>query len=64
MVVKAGLPRAFSTPWERISLASPLPVADAVRERRLVWVADEEEMARRYPRIAVALPYQYRFAAL
>ncbi|MER6914366.1 SpoIIE family protein phosphatase [Streptomyces sp. NPDC000594] len=64
MAVKAGLPRSFTTPWERISLASPLPVADAVRERRLVWVADEEEMARRYPRIAVALPYQYRFAAL
>ncbi|GLF96985.1 PP2C family protein-serine/threonine phosphatase [Streptomyces yaizuensis] len=64
MAVKAGLPRAFSTPWERISLASPLPVADAVRRLRLVWVPDEEEMAHRYPRIAVALPYRYRFAAL
>ncbi|MGY3205986.1 SpoIIE family protein phosphatase [Streptomyces sp. TE5632] len=64
MAVAAGLPRAFAAPWERVALSAPIPVADAVRERRLVWVGGEEEMARRYPRIAVVLPYQFAVAAL
>nr|WP_267243492.1 SpoIIE family protein phosphatase [Streptomyces sp. PR69] len=64
MAVMAGLPRAFAAPWERVALAAPVPVADAVRERRLVWVAGEEDMARRYPRIAVVLPYPFTIAAL
>ncbi|MBL3666094.1 SpoIIE family protein phosphatase [Streptomyces sp. M2CJ-2] len=64
MAVVAGLPRAFAAPWERVALSAPIPVADAVRERRLVWVGGEEEMARRYPRIAVVLPYQFSLAAL
>ncbi|MFG2881363.1 SpoIIE family protein phosphatase [Streptomyces sp. NPDC048297] len=64
MAVKAGLPRAFVAPWERVSVNAPLPVAQAVRERRLVWVGGEEEMARRFPRIAVVLPYPFALAAL
>ncbi|MGW4565115.1 SpoIIE family protein phosphatase [Streptomyces sp. NPDC004561] len=64
MAVHAGLPRAFAAPWERVGLSAPLPVADAVREQRLVWVGGEEEMARRYPRIAVVLPYPFALAAL
>ncbi|WP_398859246.1 SpoIIE family protein phosphatase [Streptomyces chengmaiensis] len=64
MAVMAGLPRAFAAPWERVALTSPVPVADAVRERRLVWVGGEEDMARRYPRIAVVLPYPFAVAAL
>ncbi|MDG4864713.1 PAS sensor protein, partial [Streptomyces sp. T-3] len=64
MSVMAGLPRAFAAPWERVGLASPIPVADALRERRLVWVGGEEEMARQYPRISVVLPYPFALAAL
>ncbi|KUN86467.1 SpoIIE family protein phosphatase [Streptomyces griseoruber] len=64
MAVTAGLPRAFSAPWERVGLNAPIPVAEAVRERRLVWVGGEEDMARRYPRIAVVLPYPFALAAL
>ncbi|MFE7134881.1 SpoIIE family protein phosphatase [Streptomyces sp. NPDC057638] len=66
MAVKAGLPRAFSAPWERIAITSPAPapVAAAVLERRLIWVPGEEEMARRFPRIAIVLPYSYCMAAL
>ncbi|MFF5468452.1 SpoIIE family protein phosphatase [Streptomyces achromogenes] len=64
MAVHAGMPRAFAAPWERLGLSAPLPVADAVRERRLVWVGGEEEMARSYPRIAVVLPYPFALAAL
>ncbi|MFF3247876.1 SpoIIE family protein phosphatase [Streptomyces sp. NPDC002870] len=64
MAVMAGLPRAFAAPWERVSVGSPIPVAEAVRERELIWVAGEEDMARRYPRIAVVLPYPFTLAAL
>lgn len=64
MAVMAGLPRTFAAPWERVALSAPIPVADAVRERRLVWVGGEEEMAQRYPRIAVVLPYRFSLAAL
>ncbi|WP_454336823.1 SpoIIE family protein phosphatase [Streptomyces glaucescens] len=64
MAVMAGLPRAFSAPWERVGVGAPIPVAEAVRERRLVWVGGEEEMARRYPRVAVVLPYPFALAAV
>ncbi|MER7575372.1 SpoIIE family protein phosphatase [Streptomyces sp. NPDC126514] len=64
MAVMAGLPRAFAAPWERVGLSAPIPVADALRERRLVWVGGEEEMARLYPRISVVLPYPFSLAAL
>ncbi|WP_369381576.1 SpoIIE family protein phosphatase [Streptomyces sp. cg36] len=63
MTAMAGLPRVFAAPWERVAVASPIPVADAVRERRVVWVGGEEEMAGRYPRIAVVLPYPFALAA-
>nr|WP_189984363.1 SpoIIE family protein phosphatase [Streptomyces capoamus] len=63
MAVMAGMPRAFAAPWERVGLSAPIPVADAARERRLVWVGGEEEMARRYPRISVVLPYPFALAA-
>ncbi|MFF2848016.1 PP2C family protein-serine/threonine phosphatase [Streptomyces sp. NPDC058001] len=64
MTVMAGLPRAFAAPWERVALGSPIPVADAVREHRTVWVSGEEEMSSRYPRVAVVLPYPFALAAL
>jgi PAS domain-containing protein len=64
MAVMAGLPRAFAAPWERVTLGARVPVADAVRLRQLVWVGGEEEMARRYPRVAVVVPYPFAMAAL
>ncbi|MFF3483269.1 SpoIIE family protein phosphatase [Streptomyces sp. NPDC002701] len=64
MAVMAGLPRAFAAPWERLGLSAPIPVAEAARDRRLVWVGGEEEMARRYPRISMVLPYPFALAAL
>ncbi|WP_235882195.1 SpoIIE family protein phosphatase [Streptomyces apricus] len=64
MAVMAGLPRTFAAPWERLGLTAPVPVAEAVRHRQLVWVSGEEDMARRYPRISVVLPYPFALAAM
>lgn len=64
MAVMAGLPRAFAAPWERVALSARIPVSDAARARRLVWVPGEEAMARRYPRVSVVLPYPFAVAAV
>ncbi|MBD0421791.1 SpoIIE family protein phosphatase [Streptomyces sp. TRM S81-3] len=59
----AGVPQEIALPWRRVALTDPMPVADAVRERRLVWVGGQEEMARRYPRPALVLPYDFALSA-
>ncbi|MEU3660660.1 SpoIIE family protein phosphatase [Streptomyces sp. NPDC032940] len=63
LVLVAGVPQEIATPWRRVALTDPIPVADAVRERRLVWIGGQEEMARRYPRPALVLPYEFALAA-
>ncbi|WP_374984411.1 SpoIIE family protein phosphatase [Streptomyces fradiae] len=64
MVTVGGVPADLAAPWARVALASPAPVADAARERSMVWVGDHSELTRRYPRSAVSLPYQLALAAL
>ncbi|MGW6737441.1 SpoIIE family protein phosphatase [Streptomyces sp. NPDC055013] len=61
--VLCGVPIEFAAPWARVPLASPAPVADAVREDRLVWVGNQDEMVRFYPRTALVLPYPLALAA-
>ncbi|CAL9655297.1 hypothetical protein SUDANB15_06742 [Streptomyces sp. enrichment culture] len=63
LVVVAGAPYEIAAPWRRVALTDPMPVADAVRERRLVWIAGQEEMARHYPRPALVLPYDFALSA-
>ncbi|MEU7472133.1 SpoIIE family protein phosphatase [Streptomyces sp. NPDC044984] len=63
LVMVAGAPHELATPWRRVALNDPMPVADAVRERRLVWICGQEEMARRYPRPALVLPYDFALSA-
>ncbi|MFF4744820.1 SpoIIE family protein phosphatase [Streptomyces sp. NPDC001268] len=63
IAVVSGVVPKIAAPWARISLDDPIPVADAVRERRLVWLASQEEVARRYPRLGVVLPYDFMLAA-
>ncbi|MEU2109956.1 SpoIIE family protein phosphatase [Streptomyces sp. NPDC019507] len=60
--VTAGLPAGYLAPWFAVGLSSPAPVAEAVRERRLVWLGQPQEFARRYPHAAIALPYHYAAA--
>ncbi|GAA2418134.1 SpoIIE family protein phosphatase [Streptomyces glaucosporus] len=59
----SGAPAELIAPWRVVSLAAPVPVADAVREDRLVWVGGQEDMIRNYPRTAVAVPYHFALAA-
>ncbi|MFE4414094.1 SpoIIE family protein phosphatase [Streptomyces sp. NPDC056821] len=43
-------------PWARIRVEEAVPVAEATRERRLVWVGSPEELALHYPRLALVVP--------
>ncbi|MFF9687652.1 SpoIIE family protein phosphatase [Streptomyces sp. NPDC014623] len=63
LAVLAGVPGQLATPWARVPLSAPMPVADAVRLRCLIWLGSQEELARRYPRAALVLPYQFALAA-
>ncbi|MEU2392924.1 SpoIIE family protein phosphatase [Streptomyces sp. NPDC007369] len=63
LAVVYGVPEEVTRPWYRISPSAPTPVADAVREDRLVWVGSHEDLARHYPRAAVSLPYRSALAA-
>ncbi|MGX1885949.1 SpoIIE family protein phosphatase [Streptomyces sp. NPDC055287] len=62
-VVLAGVPSNLAMPWARVGMSASGPLAEAVREGRLVWVGAEGELARRYPRIGLALPYSFALAA-
>lgn len=62
-VVLAGVPSSLAMPWARVGVSASGPLAQAVREDRLVWVGAEGELARRYPRIGLALPYSFALAA-
>ncbi|TMR29875.1 hypothetical protein ETD85_30975 [Nonomuraea zeae] len=62
MVTEMGLPAPIAKVWSRIRMNDPVPIAVAVRERRLVWLAGREELARTYPAAALALPYHFAVA--
>ncbi|WP_370531875.1 SpoIIE family protein phosphatase [Streptomyces venezuelae] len=63
LVLISGVSRQIAAPWVRIPVDAPIPVADAIRERRLVWLGGQEEVAHRYPRIGMVLPYDFMLAA-
>ncbi|MGW0788714.1 SpoIIE family protein phosphatase [Streptomyces sp. NPDC002911] len=63
LAVLAGVPGQLATPWTRVPLSAPMPVADAVRLGCLIWLGSQEELAHRYPRAALVLPYQFALAA-
>ncbi|MEU1408933.1 SpoIIE family protein phosphatase [Streptomyces sp. NPDC005728] len=64
LVALCGLPVEFTQPWRRLPLTAPVPVADAIRDDRLVWVGSQDEMTCRYPQTAAVLPYRFALAAL
>lgn len=64
LAVTIGAARQFTRPWQHVGVSAPIPVADAVRSGHVVWVGGAQEMARRYPRVAVAMPYPFCLGAV
>ncbi|MFI9361490.1 SpoIIE family protein phosphatase [Kitasatospora sp. NPDC053057] len=64
LAVTLGAARQFTRPWRHIGLTAPIPVAEAVRSGQVVWVGGGDDMARLYPRVAVAMPYAFCLAAV
>ncbi|WP_327290494.1 GAF domain-containing SpoIIE family protein phosphatase [Streptomyces sp. NBC_01198] len=58
MVAVFGVSARIARPWARVAMAAPVPVADVARQGRPVWLRSHDELARRYPRTGLALPYQ------
>lgn len=50
--------------WRLIPVNSPIPVAAAYRSGRTIHLADAGETMRRYPQLAVALPYAFGSASV
>ncbi|MGI5447664.1 PP2C family protein-serine/threonine phosphatase [Streptomyces sp. CA-243310] len=63
LAMTLGLAREFALPWSRVAMDDSIPVADAVRDGRFVWLGGQEETARRYPRLGLVLPYDFALAA-
>ncbi|MEU0599891.1 GAF domain-containing SpoIIE family protein phosphatase [Streptomyces sp. NPDC006393] len=63
LALLSGVSRQITAPWARIPVDAPVPVLDAMRQRRLVWLGSQEELARRYPRLGIVLPYDFMLAA-
>ncbi|MFJ6718765.1 SpoIIE family protein phosphatase [Streptomyces sp. NPDC091259] len=63
LAMTLGLARELALPWSRVVVDDSIPVADAVREGRFVWLGGQEETARRYPRLGLVLPYDFALAA-
>ncbi|MEV6192049.1 SpoIIE family protein phosphatase [Streptomyces sp. NPDC051920] len=61
--VACGLSGEVAASWLQVPATASVPVGDAFREDRVVWVGSQEEMALAYPQTAAALPYRYAFAA-
>ncbi|MFK0170530.1 SpoIIE family protein phosphatase [Streptomyces sp. NPDC090306] len=59
----SGASPEIAMPWSGIPLDAELPILDAMRHRRLFWVESQEDMARRYPRLGLLLPYEFMLAA-
>ncbi|MFI6156283.1 SpoIIE family protein phosphatase [Kitasatospora sp. NPDC051170] len=60
----AGVPLSIMSPFRRIAAAGPLPVAVCFRTGRAVTVTDTEDAMRRFPQLAVGLPYDYATACV
>ncbi|MFJ5213872.1 SpoIIE family protein phosphatase [Streptomyces sp. NPDC088354] len=63
LLAMSGTSRRIAAPWVRVGVGDQVPVAEAVRERHLVWVNSPTELARRFPRIGLMAPYDILLAA-
>ncbi|MFD7389088.1 SpoIIE family protein phosphatase [Streptomyces sp. NPDC059852] len=63
LALVSGVSHRIAAPWARIPMDTAIPVVDAIRDRRLIWLGSQEETARRYPRLGIVLPYDFMLAA-
>jgi hypothetical protein len=63
LVGSVGWPEELLTPYERIELDRPLPVAEAVRHQRVVVLTSADEAVGRYPELAPFLDGPQALAA-
>ncbi|MGW2029217.1 SpoIIE family protein phosphatase [Streptomyces sp. NPDC001811] len=63
LAVLSGISRRIASPWARVPLQAASPVSDAVRQGALVWIGSQEELARRYPQLALVLPHPFALVA-
>ncbi|MEW2283441.1 SpoIIE family protein phosphatase [Streptomyces sp. NPDC047841] len=63
LAVLGGISRRIASPWARVPLQAASPVSDAVRQGALVWIGSQEELARRYPQLALVLPHPFTMVA-
>ncbi|MEO3803555.1 SpoIIE family protein phosphatase [Nonomuraea sp. B1E8] len=56
-----GIPGSIARAWARVRVKTDcsMPIAVSIRDRRLIWVAGREELARAFPAAALALPYHF-----
>ncbi|MGW4895638.1 SpoIIE family protein phosphatase [Kitasatospora sp. NPDC004240] len=64
LAAACGTPPSLLGGWRLIPVNSPIPVAVAYRSGRTVHLADPDETVRRYPQLAVALPYAFGSASV
>ncbi|MER5459559.1 SpoIIE family protein phosphatase [Streptomyces sp. NPDC002668] len=64
LAAAAGMPPSLLGGWRRIPVNSAIPVAEAFRSGRTVHLADADETMRRFPQLAVALPYPFGSASV
>lgn len=59
-----GTPPSLLGGWRRIPVNSSVPVAEAYRTGRMVHLTGAEETMRRFPQLAVAVPYAFGSASV
>ncbi|MFE9634668.1 SpoIIE family protein phosphatase [Streptomyces sp. NPDC006463] len=59
LAAACGVPPSLLGGWRLIPVSSPIPVAVAYSAGRTIHLADAEETMRRYPQVALALPYAF-----
>ncbi|MEV8094529.1 SpoIIE family protein phosphatase [Kitasatospora sp. NPDC085879] len=64
LAATCGASPALLGGWRLVPVNSPIPVAAAYRSGRTVHLADADETMRRYPQLAMALPYAFGSASV
>ncbi|MBP0451528.1 SpoIIE family protein phosphatase [Kitasatospora sp. RG8] len=60
----AGVPLSIVSAFRRVAAAGPLPVAVSYRTGRMITLSDTEDTMRRFPQLAVGMPYDFASACV